>query len=368
MAISEDIASRLTMRDIALQRIGAGQWNKIARLLRQVERDIVRKLKDVDPSGPSRHAFRVRRLELLQKEVQGILRDGYNGINRTMRGDMRDMAGSEAASIASTVNRTVGVDLFTIGLSDDTLISLADDVLILGAPANEWWQGQARGTLDAYTREMRQGIATQESLSDLIRRIRGTRERGFRDGIMQTTRNSAERMARTSVQSVANATRDAMFRANGDVLRGVQALAVLDTRTSDICIARSGSSWNVQTGRPLPESPRQEPYPGAPPWHWRCRTSLIPVVKSFEDMLGSKGTALDEQLRRAGPGMQASMNGQVSGDLTFGDVLPTWTEEEQIEALGRGKWTLWKEGKLTLPDMLDQNGRPLTVAELEEAA
>jgi len=32
--------------------------------------------------------------------------------------------------------------------------------------------------------------------------------------------------------------------------------------------------------------------------------------------------------------------------------------------LGAGKWALWKAGKLSLSDLIDQSGRPLSLAEL----
>ncbi len=365
MPVNDDIVDEITLRDIRLARFTEGQRRTVFRILRDVEQEIIDHLNEEDPTEPLRSAFQERRLRRLLREVQQLLNDGYDQVHRDTRGDLVRMAIAENGQILRIVNEAVGVEVMTERIPDDRLRTLVDETLIEGAPAREWWRKQARDTRQAFHNQMRQGLVQEESLGDLVRRIRGTRARRFSDGIMAISRRSAERIVRTSVQSVANGTREAVYEKNADVIRGVQAVAVLDTRTSPICQARSGASWNIETRRPLPESPRKERYPGSTPWHWGCRTQLVPVIKSFEEMLGSKGKRLDDQLRKAGPGTQASMDGQVAGDLNFEGWLRKQTESRQVEALGRGKFELWKEGNISMTDLIDQRGRPLSVEELE---
>ena len=52
------------------------------------------------------------------------------------------------------------------------------------------------------------------------------------------------------MQTVANDARLEVFRANGDILKGVMWLSTLDNRTSTVCRARSRLMWTLD-GEPI---------------------------------------------------------------------------------------------------------------------
>jgi hypothetical protein len=58
------------------------------------------------------------------------------------------------------------------------------------------------------------------------------------------------------------------------------------------------------------------------------------------------------------------MNGQVAADLTFEGWLSRQPKAAQDAALGTGRADLWREGKISFRDLLDANGRELSLAEL----
>lgn len=107
-------------------------------------------------------------------------------------------------------------------------------------------------------------------------------------------------------------------------------------------------------------------FPGPPPWHFNCRTVLIPVLASWSEMV--RNPDLAERLRGVGddPGTRSSLNGAVAGDLNYDAWLRTQPRDVQIEALGQAKHSLWEDGKLTLPELIDTSGRPLTLAQLKK--
>jgi len=363
--ISENLADNFTFRDLQLNRLSEGERRRVFTLLNDVQRSLLQHIAIEDPTEPIRQTFRQKRLTKLMSAVNEILRDGYAGIAKDQKGMLKDLAVMESVNAQKIVNRTVGIDLLGSLPTATDLRALVDDVIIEGAPVQDWWSRQAVVTREQFRDQMRQGLFLNETNSDLMRRVRGTREARFQNGIMGITRKNADRIVRTSTASVANAARESTFRANDDVIRGVQALATLDTRTSDICKARSGGAWNLKTGRPLPQSPVRTRYPGPPPWHWRCRTVLITVLKSFNDLVGAKGKRFDDALEKLGPGTQTSMDGQVAGDLTFDGWLKKQTVARQTEALGPGRLKLWQDGKISMTDLIDQRGRPLTLEQLE---
>ena len=60
------------------------------------------------------------------------------------------------------------------------------------------------------------------------------------------------------------------------------------------------------------------------------------------------------------------MDGQVAADLTFGDWLKGKPVEFADEMLGKGRAQLWRDGKITLQDLLNAQGQPLTLKQLRE--
>lgn len=65
------------------------------------------------------------------------------------------------------------------------------------------------------------------------------------------------------------------------------------------------------------------------------------------------------------PRTRASMNGEVAQDLTFDDFLKGKPKGFADEMLGKGRAELWRSGKITLNQLLDQRGNPLTLEQIK---
>lgn len=61
-----------------------------------------------------------------------------------------------------------------------------------------------------------------------------------------------------------------------------------------------------------------------------------------------------------------SMDGVVSDSLNYEAWLRSKPTTVQQEILGKSKWELWHLGKITFSDLVDESGRPMTLAELKE--
>jgi hypothetical protein len=59
------------------------------------------------------------------------------------------------------------------------------------------------------------------------------------------------------------------------------------------------------------------------------------------------------------------MDGVVAADLTFDQFLKSKPPEFADKMLGKGRAELWRSGKITLNQLLDQRGNPLTLAQLK---
>lgn len=341
------ILDAIIARSAALLRVEASYRRDIVRLLLDAQDEILKRLIAADATLTQR-----ARLNALLADVRRLLGETYDSIAARMAQHTLELLQAEALWTVTGINRAIGVDLLAKVADLNTLREIAGDLLIQGAPSAEWWSRQAQDTAFRFTTELRLGIAQQETIAELVRRIRGAPAKGIA-GVMPVSRRNAEALVRSSVATAQNAARLATYRANADVLTGVQQISTLDGRTTPVCIAYSGAAWKLdEKHTPIPPNTLPFISPNGPttgtPRHWNCRSTLMPVV----DLAGLP------------PGMRASMDGPVAADLSFADWLRGKPRDFQDDLLGRGRADLWRRGRISLQELLDATGRELTLEEL----
>jgi SPP1 gp7 family putative phage head morphogenesis protein len=363
-SLNDKLVDRFVQHDVNLLRFEASQRQAIIRSLRELELSILRRME--------RHVaspFTKARQQALLKAVQSAIQSGYKQILTDQKQTLVKLAAFETGQVRKLVNTQVGFSGMQVGVPETVLASMVKDDVVLGAPLKSFWQKQAGNLQQAFVTQMRQGIFAGDTKDQLIQRLRGTKAHNFEDGVMGISRRGAETVVRTTAQSILNDARLETYKANADVLQGVQAIVTLDARTSDICMARSGMAWDFD-GNPLNDETDID-FPGPPPWHPNCRTTLVPLVKSVGQLLGGKkgaevDAAVAKAVKKLPKATQASLDGQIPKTLTYEDWLKGKPAAFQLEVLGPGKYRLWKAGKISLRDLIDQRGRPLTLEELKQ--
>ena len=252
---------------------------------------------------------------------------------------------STLTKLARIESETVLYAALDAGLPSGTMLkSIVGDAMIQGAPSAEWWSKQAADAAFRFQQEVREGMIAGETNAQIVRRITGE------NGILDVPRKNAEALVRSSVQAVANDARLETFRQNSDVIKGIRQISTLDGRTSEICIAYSDQEWDLD-GNPLPGSTL--PFNGGPPRHWGCRSTLVPILASEFEFLSEGRT-------------RASAEGPVSDKMSMEKFLERQPPGVVDEMLGKGKAQLWRDGEITLKQLVDGRGRPLTLAQLQE--
>lgn len=351
VSANETLVDLFIERAIDLLRLEAGTRNKVLAILNDLEGELVAALAKVDPTGVGQVSAQQKRLAKLLDAVRGAIRASYRGASVLMAAEIREIIDQEATWTGHAFNTAIDFEFVTGGLTRKGLETLASDVLIQGAASADWWSRQAAGLAERFADEMRRGVALGETNADLIARVRG--------GIMDVSRNSAERLVRASVQAAANTGREAMYAENDDIIASLQWHATLDTRTSKWCITRDGHHYS--------NTPDHFPKDNGPPWlegpgklHWGCRSTSVPVLKTWREL----GIDADEVPQTT----RASMDGQVPAKQTFEQWLKKQPAARQDTVLGATIADLWRRGKLNFRDMLDQSGRPLTTEQLRAKA
>lgn len=350
ITVNDKIQDNTIKNFINIDKMASGEKNKVLKELENLEKELQKSL-----AGGRLTNFGKVRVNFLLKQINLIVDDTYRKINTVNNGIMKDTAEISSKLGAKSVNNAIGINLLDPIIPPSVLKSVVSGVLVQGSPAKDWWLKQSRDLQLQVSSKIRTGILRGDNNYKILQSLIGTKRLNYTDGVMRASKRNATALVRTSVMTVANDARMEMFDRNEDVLKGYQHLSTLDSKTSDICKARSGLIWNMDR-QPVGHSfPFQNP-----PLHWNCRSTLIPLTKSWEELNAkTKGKIKSKSVR-------ASMDGTVPADLNYEQWLETKDISFQKEVLGPGKYKLWKEGKINMRDLITGNNKVLTIEQLQE--
>ena len=369
MSIPKKLLDAAIKNQTALDQYGHGLNRKIQKLLQSAENEIAGKIGFIDPTGPTMTAWRLGRLKALNQAIRDILSETFEQAADVTKTGLMAVATLQADHAVSSFNKSVGVDLFQITLTPTNLQAVVENCLIDGRLIGDWWSKQGEDLRSRMVASMREGttkiqtgMVQGESIGELIGRIRGSKTS---PGVMSISKRQAEALVRTSVMSVAGAARMQTFKKNSDVLDGIEVVATLDARTTPLCAALDGRRFDLD-GNALDGGSNK---PAGPPFHWNCRSTLVPCCKSFSELVGPDSPLSKKrirQLEKAVPkGQRASLNGPIPVQ-TYDAWLRDQSQEMQREILGPARFELWKRNKLGMADLVNHAGQPLTLAELRQ--
>lgn len=336
MTPDEELADEILHHSLSLFRLAASQVAATTARLKAMEKKLIAEL-----SVPLLSERRKSEIKQILENADEIIAEYYGNIPDEL--SPVELGETVAKVTGNSLEVALGVEAANLP-TQAYLKSLASNVLLEGGPLKDWWQAQADDTSFKFANQVRQGLANAETNQKIIGRIVGTRTS---PGIMDVARRNAASLVQTSVQAVANDARLTTFRANADILLGIEQISTLDSHTTLICMAYSGAQWDLE-GKPLNGSP---PFLGGPPRHFNCRSVLVGISKNA--------------ILRNRKSTRASDEGQISNKTTFDEFLKRKSKAYVDEMLGVGRADLWRAGKITLRDLVSGTGRPLTLTELQ---
>lgn len=335
------IADEILSNQISLMRLIANERQKVFDILLKMQTELKMKLLNDFTS------YTKARMDKLLNQCTAVINQYYSDLQGKF--DLSGISKQQAKATAHAM-ASIGVDVSIPSAA--TLKAMVSDTLLTGAPLSAWWDKQAEETAFKFTAQVRQGIVQGETMQQIITRVVGSESKGI-PGVLDVSRRYASTLVHDSVMQVANDSKMATYQENSDVLNGMQQLSTLDSHTSQICIAYSGAQWDLD-GNPI--NGNSLPFDGGCPRHPNCRSVIVPITKTYKEL----GVNVPEMTG----GSRASDLGQIPADTTFNSFLNRHDVAYQDELLGKGKAEMWRSGKITLRDLVSQNGRPLTLAQL----
>lgn len=329
---------KLLTLTLDLNRLDARTKGKVTRVLKSAERELALRL-----SGDNLTEFNRARLNLLLKDSQAVLNDYYGKIDNELNKVLQPMSEIVAKDTVRALEDHLPANMEAHLPPENILKTIAKDTLVLGSPTSEWWDKQSKDVIFRYKGAVRQGVTLGETNQQIVRRVKD---------VMRIATRNARSLVQTSVSSISNESRRATFRQNSDVVKGQKWISALDGNVCEMCMARADKEWELN-GTPIGHS---VPF-SIPPIHYNDRCIMTAITKTFAE-LGFP------DIPEPRPGQRASVSGPVDANTTLDDFFKTKGKAWQEETMGKGRAELWRDGKINLENLINGEGRPLTIDEL----
>lgn len=320
----------LTHHRIGLERYSASLVEKIQKHLRAVERDLQKEIAS-RVSKMDAGEVSTKRMRSLLAAIKEINQEGHKALRPDLFDGLHQAARYEAEWTAEAYSRAFSLRVTMQTPSAPMLRSIVTTQPFQGRFLKDWASGLESGTLDRIQQQILIGMTEGEGTDDIIRRLRGTRAGGFKDGVFATNRRSVEMVTRTAVNHVSNAAHATTLEENKHLFPHYRWISVLDGRTSPICRERSGKVYKTGEGP-------------VPPGHPNCRSTIVGVPR---------GSSTEQRK-----------------ELDYAEWLEQQPSDVQREILGPTRYQLYKDGGIKI-DKFVADGQMVTLdrlKQLDEAA
>ena len=323
-----------------------GVVRRIMALLNRTDADLFAQISAALEQLPA-ESFTVERLESLLYSVRATNKAAYDAVSKELTAELRDLVTYEAGYQQQLFASVLPVQVNVASVVVEQVYSAALSRPMQSRLLSEWSAGIEADRMVRVRDALRLGYVEGQTISQMVARIRGTRARGYSDGLLEIDRRNCSAVVRTATAHVANFTRDRFYENNDSLIKALTWCSTLDSRTSAVCRARDGLQYPVKSG------PR-------PPAHWQCRSTMVPVLRSWKDL----GIDMEELPVSTRASVGEKFTGQVPADLNYQDWLRKQSAGYQDDILGVSKGKLFRDGGLTLDRFVDRSGREFTLDQL----
>ncbi len=334
MTTRNQLSARLAVETaVDLHRVAEHFIVAMVARLRQLEADLVATILRRD----------TKHLDSLLAETQALIRQAFSELADRLEDDTDEL-------LVAVEERERRNWLLVFGLpvpAGALALPTGATLLVAGATGRSWLARQGADLSFRFSAITRLAFAGgTPDLDALADKVRGQTPESPVPVTAQTER-AVKTTVRTTAETVGTVVREKVAEAATveppvepekkppTVIRyGWQQISILDARTTTICLAYAFKIWNAAF-EPLGH---RLPYNGGPPRHPNCRSVMAIIILD------------DDPLK----------------EMTFREWMDTLTADEQNRIFGPTRMKLWRDGKITDSDLIDQQHRALTLAQFND--
>jgi hypothetical protein len=359
-SVNEQLRDADIGHQVDLQHYSNSVVNRIIATLNRADAELFANLVSALEQMPA-ESFTVERLQQMLYSVRSLNAQAYAKVSGELSSEMRDLveyeAGYQHQLFTSVIPPQVVLNVDIASVAVEQVYAAAMARPFQGRLLSEWASSIEADKMARIRDAVRMGYVQNETVSQIVQRVRGTRAKGYSDGIIEIDRRNAEAVVRTAISHTAAFTRNRFLQANNDLIKAVVWTSTLDSRTSEGCRLRDGLKYTPDEHKPIGHKVPWLAGPGA--LHWNCRSTSVPVTKSWGELGGVDIGEFNAETR-------ASMDGQVPGETTYAEWIKKQSAGRQDEILGATRGKLMRDGKLTLDRFYNERGKYLSLEELRK--
>lgn len=340
---NERLIDASTLHAIRLERLKNGIVRRMIAQLNRVDGDLVDELQKQLERMPA-SSVSVERIDKMLKSVRDLNAEAFAAITSALDLELKELASYEVGFQQDLFNKLIPAQVSFNKVNPAQVYAAAMARPFQGVLLKEALDNVEADKAIKIRNAVRIGVIEGQTTQEIVRRIKGTRALNYADGLLDISRRNATAVVRTAVAHTADYARRSVYDVNADIIKGIEWVSTLDSRTSAICIERSGKVY------PVDKVP-------AVPAHWNCRSTTIPVLKSWREL----GIDIDEIPEST----RASMDGQVPESTTYSEWLRKQPVKIQEEVLGIERAKLFRDNNVEITRFID-DGKYITIEELKK--
>jgi hypothetical protein len=313
--------------------------NTIEKMMLGMRMEILRKIR----SGKRNE------LGIILQQIEEIINNKFIKAGQKIVDESIQLYRSESVFVTTSINGTIGASITVPILNEQLITEAVSKAAIKNKTMVSFWKKQSEVMINGFRKEFMKGFLQGETMNDLTERLQ-------RNTTLNLAKNNMRTIARTTLSTVTDSAHMDTYKSNSDVVGYIESMAVLNERTTFISMAYNGCKWTLPDL--VPFGARQLPYKPLA-LHLGERDRRIPGLRSYQELP-------EEKKKLIPPEKRASMDGLVTKPDDFDEFLKKRSDAELKKMLGRTGAELWKTGKITTNDLIDDLGNPLTQKQLKE--
>jgi SPP1 gp7 family putative phage head morphogenesis protein len=364
LALNDRLLDRMVSHSIFMERYKGSTLQEIIKVLDETDKRIVEQVRT-----KTEGTFTEARLQMLLQQLRQLNSEATTALNSKLREELQGLAEYETGFQKRMIEDEIPIEWAIAQPAPDQVFAAAMSRPFEGTMLSDAIEQYSRARQRLIENAVRQGFTAGETTDQIVRRVRGSRTFAGAGSALHTTRSDLRALVHTAVQHTATTAREELYRENADLIKGTEWVSTLDSRTTLICA-------NLDGKVDLTDGTRTELNGRRPPAHWGCRSTTVPITRSWREL----GVDMDEAPEGTRPSVTATrgmvrrkqgrtpadvrrdMTGEVPASTDFRSWLGRQSEELQREVLGARRFKMWKEGADI--SRFVQDGRVLTLSEL----
>lgn len=236
------LLTSLISHQIWLQRNASGEVKDLAPFIQEMRNEIKRQVLLFGDDGRSTARLN-KLLRDLEEALAGLTGDWHTKLTE----DLKELAAYEAEWNTKTLTANVNAEFVTPTAEQVWAAAVFQPLALNDKPVDftKLMEGWGETEVSRLVTGVKMGFVQGQTTRQIIKSVVGA------GGLADISERNAATVIRTALSHVSNEARNETYRQNDDIIEKYEWVSTLDSRTSTICKARDGMTWEIGKG-PMP--------------------------------------------------------------------------------------------------------------------